>query len=58
MHIRGSLPKSIGHTTQVKIRNTCLLDIPDQSNIIQLKYADQLRDFRMTDSRQEIEVDL
>ena len=58
IHINGKIEASIMDRSQVKIKNTCLLNIDDQSNIIQLKYADRLRDFRMTKERQEITVSL
>lgn len=58
IHISGKIEASIMERSHVKIKNSCLLNIDNQSNIVQLKYADQLRDFRMTKDRQEITVSL
>lgn len=40
----------------LRIINTCLLTVQDQSNIIQLELNNKTRDYRMHIGRQEIEV--
>lgn len=58
IHLSGRIDSSISNVDEVKVQNTCMLDIEGQNNIVQLRYGDELRDFRMTKTRQEIEVEM
>jgi len=58
IHIEGKINQSISSSFKITVRNSCLLDIDNQSNIVQFKYGEELRDFRMSEERQEIEVAL
>ena len=49
-----SPPKNI---VEVKISNHCLINVPHQANIIQLRVKDKLRDFHMNKKRQEIRIE-
>ena len=58
IHISGTIHQSITDYQNLSVRNTCLLEVANQSNIVQLKYDGMVRDFRMTKERQEIKVEL
>jgi len=57
-HIIAIIESSIELINEVKINNNCLLSIDNQSNIIQLKYNNKLRDFRMGSDRKELLIKL
>jgi len=42
----------------LEISNTCLINIPNQSNIIYLNYKDEKRGFRLHKNRQETSIEL
>ena len=58
IHISGTIDQSITDHQNLSVQNTCLLEVENQSNIVQLKYHGKVRDFRMTKARQEIKVEL
>ena len=58
IHISGTIDEAITDNQNLSVRNTCLLEVANQSNIVQLKYQGKIRDFRMTKERQEIKVEL
>lgn len=55
--LRGSVLNAIQQIQSIKIYNTCLLDIEDHSNIIEIRVHDQERDYLMNSDRTTIEVD-
>jgi len=52
--ITGEISKPKKKIKSIKINNTCLLNIEEHSNVIQLRMNNQERDFLMNKSRQEI----
>ncbi len=51
IHVHGFIPQT-KHTIQsLEIKNTCLLDIEDHSNIIEVRLNNQERDFLMNEDR-------
>ncbi len=55
--IKGKVTKSANRITSMEIQNSCLLDIEDHSNIIELRINDQERDFLMNKARTQIKVE-
>ena len=45
-----------GTVKNIQINNTCLLDIPSHSNVIELRLNKQERDFHMNKDRKSIDV--
>lgn len=55
--IKGEFLKGVNSIEEIHIQNTCLIDIPNHSNIIQVQVNDGLRDFRMHKERVKIEIE-
>jgi len=54
--LRASLAKPIQSIESFEINNTCLLNIEDHSNIIEIRFHEQERDFLMNTDRTTIKV--
>ncbi|MEQ6167212.1 MULTISPECIES: DUF6702 family protein [unclassified Ekhidna] len=52
IHLQGSLNISVSEVTEIRMTNTCMVDlIPDQDNIMKLKLNDRIRSFRLNSNR-------
>lgn len=58
LHIEGHIQESLKEHQSIQINNTCLLEVNNQANIVQFRYDDRMRDFRMGEDRRMIEVEL
>jgi len=56
VNIVGNIPKINEKINSVYIQNTCLLNIENQSNIIEIKLHNKQRDFLMNKGRTSIEI--
>ncbi len=56
IHLNGYLPAFDENIHVLEIANTCLLNIEDHSNIIEIKLHDQQRDFLMNSDRTSIRI--
>ena len=54
--VKGQFKKKVNALNEIQIRNTCLVEIPDHSNIIQVQANGTLRDFRMHKERTSIQI--
>ena len=55
--LKAIFQKDTKDITDIHVHNTCLLNIPDHSNLIQIHLNEQLRDFRMHIERRHIAVE-
>lgn len=56
LRINASFDSSIQNIETISVENTCLIEVPNHSNIIQLDLNDQTKDFRMHKGRTEISI--
>ena len=56
LFMRGVLAHLNQKITSLEVHNTCLLNIDDHSNIIEIRLHDQERDFLMNSDRNNIKV--
>lgn len=56
IQLRGVLSHELEEIKHIKIKNTCLVNVPKHSNIIRLDLNDRHRDFRMHKGRTEISI--
>lgn len=58
IYLSGNLSSTKKKIKTINIKNTCLLNIEDHSNIIELRLRNQERDFLMNTGRKEIDIKL
>lgn len=58
IYVSGNISQPKKKIKTIQIKNTCLLNIEEHSNIIQIRLNDQERDFLMNKDRQELEIKL
>lgn len=58
IYVSGKIENQQKKINTIQIKNTCLLNIEEHSNVIQIRLNNQERDFLMTDERLEIFVSL
>lgn len=56
IHLTGNIPIMNQKISDIEITNTCLLDIEDQSNIIEVRLHETQRDFLMNNERTTIQI--
>ena len=58
VRIKGQLLDSPPRVGRIDVHNTCLLNIDDHSNILELRLLDQERDFLMNSDRTSLHINL
>lgn len=56
IEVKGNFGKTIKNIKSIKIENTCLQNIRQHSNVIQIDLNDKSRDFRMHKKRTVIDI--
>ena len=57
IHVTAIFPYTVEAVNSLKVNNTCLLDVDDQSNVIEIRLNNQERDFLMNNDRTTINVE-
>lgn len=58
LHIIAKLDTLVKDFSKIKVKNTCLNEVRNHSNIIQVELGEEIKDFRMHKGRTKIEVEI